>query len=227
MIYFPEMARGRHPTRIYIDPPDPQVAEKYFRYWYGGDIIREPDRFPSLTSTDLFGNDNPLEIDFGCGIGMLACNRAEQNSHINMLGIDVSQKPLFCAINYANTRGLDNVKFIRSNFNALLPLLKPGTVRTAYYLFPNPPHDYFHQRANTGRKRFLETIYTSLVFDGGRFIFATDSRDFFQCIKNIIETDLHYVNSEFDIEYAGISTWYRSFWESRGKDVLGIVVKKV
>jgi tRNA (guanine-N7-)-methyltransferase len=219
------MARGRHPTRLYIDPPEPQVAEKYLRCWYGGDIIRDPHRFPGLTSFDLFGNNNPLEIDFGCGMGVLACNRAQQDPLINILGIDISQKPLFCAINDANVRGLDNVKFVRSNFNALLSLLKPETVSTAYYLFPNPPHDYFHQRANAVRKRFLEIVYASLVKDG-RFIFVTDSGEFFKCMETIIIKELHYVHSDFNIDVSGISTWYRSIWESRGKDVWGIVVVK-
>jgi tRNA (guanine-N7-)-methyltransferase len=219
------MARGRHPTRIHIDPPDPQVAEKYLRYWYGGDVIRQPECFPGLTSPDLFGNNNPLEIDFGCGTGIHICNRAAQNPGINTLGIDVSQKPLFYGINDAHSRGLDNVKFVRSNFNALLPLLKPETVHTAYYLFPNPPHDYFHQRSNEGRKRFLEKIYTSLV-NGGRFIFATDCGPFFECLHRIVTAELLLVTSPLDIECEGISTWYRSIWEARGMSLMGFVIKK-
>jgi tRNA (guanine-N7-)-methyltransferase len=219
------MARGRHPSRLYTDPPEPPVAEKYLRYWYGGDIIREPDSFPGLTSLDLFGNSNPLEIDFGCGMGVLACNRAQQAPSINVIGIDVSQKPLFYAINDAHLRGIDNVKFIRGNFNALLPLLKSETVNTTYYLFPNPPHDYFHQRANAGRRRFLEMLYSSLI-KGGRFIFATDSIDYYNCMEKIIARELSYTHFSLDFESSGISTWYRSIWESRGKVIMGIVVVK-
>ncbi|HEX2959112.1 MAG TPA: methyltransferase domain-containing protein [Chitinispirillaceae bacterium] len=219
------MARGRHPTRIHIDPPTPQVAEKYLRYWYGGDIIHQPERFPGLTSPDLFENNNPLEIDFGCGTGVHVCNRAAQNPGINLLGIDVSQKPLFCGINDAHTRGIDNVKFVRSNFNALLPLLKPESVHTAYYLFPNPPHDYFHQRANEGRKRFLEKVYSSLVRNG-RFVFATDCEPFFECLHKIVTEELHYTTCPLDIDSEGISTWYRSIWETRGICLRGFVVEK-
>lgn len=219
------MARGRHPTRIHIDPPDPQVKEKYLRYWYGGDVIRDPERFPGLTSPELFGNNNPLEIDFGCGTGVHVCNRAEQNPGINLLGIDVSQKPLFCGINDAHSRGLDNVKFVRSNFNALFPLLKPETLHTAYYLFPNPPRDYFHPRANESRKRFLEKIYSTLVKDG-RFVFATDCEPFFRCLQRIVVEELRYDTYQVDIESEGIATWYRSIWETRGLSVMSFVVEK-
>jgi tRNA (guanine-N7-)-methyltransferase len=219
------MARGRHPTRIYVDPPDHQTIEKYLLCWYGGDIIREPHRFPGLTSVDLFDNHNPLEIDFGCGMGVLAYNRAQQDPGINMLGIDISQKPLFCAIREAKALGLNNVKFIRSNYTALMPLIKPATISTAYYLFPNPPRDYYHQRANMGRKKFLETIYNALI-PGGRFIFATDSLEFYKCIVLILATELQYSYSNLDINNYGLSTWYRNIWESRGKDVMGLIVKK-
>lgn len=220
------MARGRHPTRIYIDPPSEQVAAKYLRTWWGGDILREPNRFPGLNSPELFGNNNPLEIDFGCGTGTLACRRAKQNPNINVIGIDASQKPLFCAIEEANSKEINNVKFVRNNFSVLLPLLKPQTITTAYYLFPNPPHDYFQERANNGRRRFLETIYDALI-DGGRFIFATDSPAFFSCMETIITITLHYKVSDFCLDTSGIFTWYRSIWESRGRNMKGLVVEKV
>jgi tRNA (guanine-N7-)-methyltransferase len=220
------MARGRHPTRLHIDKPDPAVLKKYLRYWYGGDVIREPERFPGLTSPELFGNNNPLEIDFGCGTGVHVCNMAAKNPGLNLLGIDVSQKPIFCGIHDAHARSIDNVKFVRSNFNALLPLLKPETVTTAYYLFPNPPRDYFHLRPNEARKRFLEKIYMSLV-SGGRFIFVTDCEPYFECLLKIATAELQYITSPVDIECEGISTWYRSIWEARGMSLMGFVINKL
>jgi tRNA (guanine-N7-)-methyltransferase len=219
------MARGRHPSRIYISPPDEHVAAKYLHSWYGGDVVNNPQQFPGLTSTELFGNTNNLEIDFGCGTGVLACNRAAQNPEINVIGIDVSQKPIFCAINEANARGISNVKFIRNNFNVLLPLLKPQSVSAAYYLFPNPPHDYNQERANKRRLEFLEAIYNALA-DGGKFTFATDSKAMFECMIKIIHTELHYKTHEIDIISSDIFTWYRSIWESRGRAVMGIAVEK-
>jgi tRNA (guanine-N7-)-methyltransferase len=219
------MARGRHPTRLHISPPTPQVAEKYLRSWYGGDIIREPHKFPGLTSQELFGNNNPLEIDFGCGMGVLTCDRAKQNSGGNIIGIDFSQKPLFCGIQEANKSGLDNIKFVQSNFNAIMPLLKPLSITKAYYLFPNPSRDYFNKRANEGRMRFLAAIYNALV-DQGQFIFATDSFELFKCMETIITSELRYSNVSVDLDASGIYTWYRNIWESRGKDIFGITFSK-
>jgi tRNA (guanine-N7-)-methyltransferase len=219
------MARGRHPARIQIDPPDEQTAAKYFHSWYGGHLYREPHRFPTLTSQDLFGNNNPLEIDFGCGHGVFACRRADQGSDTNILGIDASQKPLYCAIRDAVELKLDNIKFIHADYNVMLPLLKSGTVSTAYYLFPNPPEDYHVNRANAKRRHFLESIYDALV-PGGRFYFATDDLPLFKCMHDILKNGLRYKISESETLDPGISTCYRQRWEKQGRPLRSIVVEK-
>jgi tRNA (guanine-N7-)-methyltransferase len=219
------MARGRHPTRIRIAPPDEQTAGKYLRRWRGADLHDEPHCFPCLTSQELFGNDRPLEIDFGCGTGVLACSRAQLIPHVNFLGIDLSQKPIFCAVRDAVTLDLDNIRFILGNFNLMLPLLRPHTIAAAYYLFPNPPKDYHLERANARRRTFLQSIYTTLA-PGGRFFFATDSPLFFGCMNDILTNDLQYKPLDIKITDSDISTRYRSVWEERGIGVKSLVLEK-
>ena len=220
------MARGRHPVRINIDPPSEQVAAKYLLRWVGRDLHHEPHRFPGLTSPDLFGNEKPLEIDFGCGTGVLACNRARQFPHVNFLGIDLSQKPLYCAVRDAAGLGLDNIKFVRGNFNEMLPLLRPQTVAAAFYLLPNPPQDYHKERANHRRRNFLAAVHKSLV-SGCRFYFATDSNAFFQCVRTILEQDLKLDTTDLQLASSDISTGYLNIWLEKGRCVKGLVVEKL
>jgi tRNA (guanine-N7-)-methyltransferase len=219
------MARGRHPTRIHIDPPDEQARMKYLRIWYGGDVHRDPHRFPGLTSPELFGNDRPLEIDFGCGTGVLMCGRAEKYPDVNFLGIDQSQKPLFCAVREAVALSLNNVKFIRGDFEVMLALLRPQTISAAYYLFPNPPQDYHLIRANVRRRSFLQTLYGALVI-GGRFYFATDSTSFFGCMNGILRNELRYTTLVSEFGDPSMSTRYRRIWEERGRNVKSFTVEK-
>ncbi len=219
------MARGRHPTRIRIDPPDERSTANYLRYWCGRDLHREPHRFPGLTSPELFGNGRPLEIDFGCGTGALMCGRARAFPDVNFLGIDMSRKPLFCAIKEAAASNMENIKFIRGNFNAMLPLLRPHTVRAAFYLLPNPPKDYHQERANARRRRFLQTLYNALV-PGGRFFFATDSNLFFECMKDIIRCDMGRETLTVENIPLGTKTQYWRIWEERGRSVKSFTVEK-
>lgn len=219
------MARGRHPTRITIDPPDAQTAEKYLYRWHGGDLFYEPHRFPGLTSQELFGNNNPLEIDFGCGHGILACSRARQYSGINIFGIDKSQKPLYCAVRDAAELKLDNIKFVLGDFRIMLPLLRPQTVSAAYYLFPNPPDDLHLDKANARRRLFLQGIHDALV-PGGRLYFATDDMGFFECMHDILRNSLKYKTFDSTTVDSEISTHYRQRFEQQGRPFRCIVVDK-
>jgi tRNA (guanine-N7-)-methyltransferase len=219
------MARGRHPTRIRIDPPDEQTSAKYLFNWYGADLRREPQRFPGLTSPELFGNNRPLEIDFGCGNGVLACSRARQYPDINMLGIDQSQKPLYCAIRDCATSRLENIRFLRGDFNIMVPLLRPQTVSTAYYLFPNPPRNYHKERANAKRRHFLHNLHSALI-PGGRIYFASDAPAFFECVHDIVKNDLHFKTLDLGIADCDLITRYRRMWEEQGRCVWSFVVEK-
>jgi tRNA (guanine-N7-)-methyltransferase len=219
------MARGRHPTRIHIDPPDEQTAAKYFRQWSGGDLYRDPHVFPRLTSPSLFGNSQPLEIDVGCGTGVLVCDRALKFPETNFLGIDQSCKPLYCAVREAATRLLENIRFIRGDINFMLPLLQPRTVNTAYYLLPNPPRDYHIARANERRRVFLHSIYNALAI-GGRFYFATDSNVLFEYTGAILKSELGYEVRDIEIAATGISTQYLRRWHERGRSVKSCMVVK-
>jgi tRNA (guanine-N7-)-methyltransferase len=225
VIYFEPMARGRHPTRIHIAPPDEHTAAKYLRSWDGSQLRSEPAGFPGLTSRELFGNDRPLEIDFGCGTGVLSCSRAQRYPDVNFIGIDQSQKPIFCAIRDAVSLNLENIMFLRGDLNLLLPLLRPQTVSAAYYLFPNPPLDYHKERANARRRLFLESIYNALV-PGGTFIFATDSNVLFGNMSDILHNQLHYKSHTPNFAAFNFGTRYQRIWEERGRSVKSFVIEK-
>ncbi len=219
------MARGRHPTRIKVAVPDQRILEKYLRRWRGEDLHREPHRFPRITSQEMFGNSFPLEIDFGCGTGLLACSRAGRFPHANVVGIDESQKPLYCAINQAAALKLDNILFVKGDFNVMLKLLLPQTVSAAFFLFCNPPGDYHLARANARRFLFLQSVYDALVA-GGRFLFATDSSAFFQCMRDIVSKELRFETFDFELSEFEIDTRYRSMWEQQGRKILSFGIEK-
>lgn len=219
------MARGRHPARIHIDPPDEQIAAKYYLNWDGREIYRQHHRFPFLTSPGIFGNNHPFEIDFGCGTGMFACNRAGENPDSNILGIDKSFKSIYYAVDSAANQKLCNIKFLRGDFGVMMQLLQPATVNHAYYLFPTPPLDYHNERANSRRYRFFESIFKALI-PGGKFHFVSDSKVYFKNVNSIIREVSDSIAVHTSCDENDFITGYHQKWEEEGRDIWSITVEK-
>src|SRR5688500_5065829 len=95
--------------------PDEALLERYLLHWHTGDLYHRSDDFPTITSTELFGDDKPLELEIGCGTGEYICHKAAAHPEHNYLGIDVSLKSLYVAVHEAAEQGLENIRFIKTS----------------------------------------------------------------------------------------------------------------
>ena len=107
----------------------------------------------------------------------------------------------------------------------MVPLLRPRSVRAAFYLFPNPPRDYHKERANARRRHFLQNLHDALI-PGGRVYFATDAPLFFECVSDIVNNDLHFKTLASEITDDDMITRYRRMWEEKGRSVRCFAVRK-
>lgn len=219
------MARGRHPARIHMPPPPEHIAARFLYDWPGRVLYTGLHTCPRLTSQEIFGNTHLLEIDFGCGLGSLACKRAEQYPSRNMIGIDKSYKSIYCAVHEASKQRQRNIKFIRGDFSVMLPLLEPDSICRAYYLFPAPPRDYYQNRVNERRLAFLAGIHTALI-PSGQFFFATDVTSFFDCMIKTIREDLGYTVVSTELADSDLDTRYRQLWQDQNRLIHCCIVKK-
>ncbi|MGA7733710.1 MAG: hypothetical protein WCD37_20800, partial [Chloroflexia bacterium] len=117
---------------VRIEPPDEATAAKYLRAWNSGDLWHRTDNFPRLASSQLFGNDHPLELEIGCSTGEYLCSLAKRNPGHNFLGVEINLKSLHAAVANAVALGLDNILFIKAPVQSLYPLMPPGSLHAAY-----------------------------------------------------------------------------------------------
>src|SRR5437773_10446225 len=94
-------------------PPDEQTACKYLFDWHGSELFNAWERFPRLDSAHLFGNERPLELEIGCGTGDFLCSLAVQEPAANFVGLDISLKSLFAAVERARLLSLDNIRVMK------------------------------------------------------------------------------------------------------------------
>jgi tRNA (guanine-N7-)-methyltransferase len=179
----------------------------------------------------MFGNDNPIVLELGCGKGDYTVDLAERNPSCNYIGVDIKGARLWKGAKYAEEHGLKNVAFLRTNIEMLTHFFAPNEVAEIWITFPDPQmkkatkrltSTYFMQRyAQLLQKNglihlktdspFLYT-YTQAMVKENKYPLLVDTADLYNTdqISGI-------VNRESDIEEArALQTHYEKQWLDRG-----------
>ncbi len=174
-----------------------------------------------IEAKEIFGNDNPLYLEIGCGKGRFAATLAEQNPDINVLAVEKTANVLVTACE--NGAGLKNLHFLLGGAEYLPKFIKPHSVERIYLNFscPFPKKAYAAHRLTN--PRFLD-IYKEILAPGAEIHQKTDNMHFFEyslsqlasegfALKNI-SLDLH--ASDFE---GNIMTEYEEHFSSLGKPI--------
>lgn len=222
------MPRGRHLRQLPAAPPDAETAVRYLHIWDDKALHDDPSQFPRLTSAALFGDDKPLELEVGCGSGHFLCALAADHPDINFVGVELSSKRLYAAVQTAVSQNLNNLKFIRADFKLLYPLLVEGGVTAVYLHFPDPHKPKFHKRRILDA-HFLEQVYAALA-PGGLLSVMTDEKPFFMEMLTLVEENGRFRKRHASRYLVGFDTAaksrYQLMWEARGLQTLRFEVEK-
>ena len=201
-----------------VEAPDEETARRYLLWLPGESLYREPEELPRITSRSLFGNAAPLEIEAGCGTGEFLCSQAESRPDTNFFGVDLHVKSLHRAVAQASERGLDNIVFVRADFNLIPALLEPESLQALYVLFPDPGMKRRQQKNRVFSQTFLKEARRALE-PGGRIFAMTDHEDYFRqmlALSRQAEGWELVSGEELGAEQM-IKTRFQSLWEGRGR----------
>ena len=84
----------------------------------------------------VFGNDNPVCLDVGCGLGGFAIEFAKQNPNINLIALEMFSNVIIGAIDKAAKENLPNLRFLADQGCSLLQPQKRQGLRAWQPLFP-------------------------------------------------------------------------------------------
>jgi tRNA (guanine-N7-)-methyltransferase len=223
------VSRGRHPRRIKSAPPDEATAKKYLFVWQPKDLYHHRESYPIINSQNFFANDRPLELEVGCGVGEFLCDLALSKPLINFIGIELSFKSIYKAVEIAADLGLDNIRFIRADVRLTYPLWPSASLQTIYLHFPDPCYKKKYRKNRILNEAFLDLVYRTLQ-PGGQFSVMTDQEPFFMDMLALVEADnrfekLH--DERFLIGFEeGLKSRYQKIWESRGLTTRRFLLQK-
>jgi tRNA (guanine-N7-)-methyltransferase len=223
------MSRGRQIVRLKLRPLSPH-AKSILLDWEPGKLYSYPERFPRLTSAELFGNSNPLEVEIGPGSGEFLCFLAASQPDRNFLGIEVSHRSASACAALAAEQGLLNVRILRTDFKLLAPLQPSSGWFRVYLHFPDPPHKTADEKRRIFTKAFLDLMQRTLAPNGDISV-ASDKPDFFFKMLGLAERDSRFKLAHqkrylhgFD---APVKSRFQRFWERKGIQPLRFILLKL
>lgn len=135
----------------------------------------------------LFGNDQPVELDIGCGRGTFTWHASEANPHVNYLGIELEFKEARRAAEKLWKRQIPNARIIAGDARELLSKwIVPGSVAAAHVYFPDPWWKKKHKRRRLFTDEFADLLAV-VVQTGGLVHSWTDVADYFEVISALMD----------------------------------------
>lgn len=174
----------------------------------------------------IFGNDNPVELDIGTGLGQFINELAGSNPDCNYLALEKVANVIVTAMEKTKRQSLQNVRYLCCSAENLLYYLKPHSVRRIYLNFSTPLPKSGYQRQRLTNPRFLE-VYKQVLTEDGEIIQKTDNMHFFEySLEQFSACGFKLKDISLDLHNSGVSDNIVTEYESKFK-ALGMPIYRL
>ncbi|MCF0217644.1 MAG: tRNA (guanosine(46)-N7)-methyltransferase TrmB [Malacoplasma sp.] len=196
-------------------------------------FIDNPNLYKGEWNNKVFENNNPIEIEIGCGKGRFVFLKAIDNPSINFVAIDKSETILVKLLNKIKDyqTPVNNLKIICTNAQELTKVFAEKEVDKIYLNFVDPWPKKRHEKNRLTYYQNLKIIL-SLLKDAERIEFKTDNIDFFNYSLIELKTNqLNIVSATKDLYESellanNIATEYEQKWISKGNKINKLILVK-
>ncbi|MGB2739210.1 MAG: tRNA (guanosine(46)-N7)-methyltransferase TrmB [Cognaticolwellia sp.] len=130
----------------------------------------------------LFGNDNPVVLEIGFGMGKSLVEMAKNAPELNFIGVEVHRPGVGACIGLAQEEGVNNLKVYEHDaIEVLADCIPAESLTTVQLFFPDPWHKKKHHKRRIVQASFVEAIRQKLKV-GGVFHMATDWENYAECM---------------------------------------------
>lgn len=177
----------------------------------------------------VFGNDNNVSMEIGCGKGGFIVQTASLSKNENFFAVELLENIIVMASESAIKQGLTNVKFFNCGADYLPRYVKPNSLSKVFLNFSPPfPGDRYENRRLT-KDRLVEN-YKVFLKVGGQVVQKTDDKEFFEYSKRQFEKygfavqDITSMLAEKSIP--NVQTEYEKKFCERGIKIYGLIATK-
>ena len=148
-----------------------------------------------------FGNDHPVWLEIGFGMGQSLVQQASSNPGINFVGIEVHRPGVGACLTAAQTAKLSNLRVYEEDaIEVLNKCLGDGVFERVQLFFPDPWPKARHHKRRIVQPAFAELIRRKLKL-GGIFHMATDWQNYAEHMRDIMNVAEGYQNESATGDY--------------------------
>ncbi len=183
--------------------------ERCARYW-----VKNPEEHKGKWR-ELFGNDNPIHIEIGCGKGDFATGMSKLHPDINFVAIEAVKDVMVVAMEKAAERECENVVFCDINAQMLDEVFESGEADRIYLNFSDPWKKSRQAKRRLTHKNFTDK-YKKILKPNGFVWFKTDNIKLFEfSLNSFAAENFKLGNITFDLHNSGFEGNVETEYEKR------------
>lgn len=184
-----------------------------------GDIrITDPENHKGEWSK-VFGNDNPIHVEIGCGKGSFVVGMAKMYPDINFIAIEKVEDVIVMAMEKAIENEVANVRFMDLDAERIEDFFLKGEIERIYLNFSDPWKKNKQAKRRLTHKNFLDR-YKNVLNNGDYIWFKTDNRKLFEfSLNSFAESNFKMQNITLDLHNSGFEGNVITEYEQRFLDL--------
>ncbi len=154
-----------------------------------------------LDFAEIFGNDNPVVLEIGFGMGKSLVEMAAAQPDHNFIGIEVHTPGVGACLMDAAEAGVTNLRvFDHDAIEILADCIPDNSLAKLQLFFPDPWHKTRHHKRRIVQPEFAQTIRGKLAI-GGVFHMATDWENYAEHMLEVMQVAEGYENTSDTADY--------------------------
>ncbi|TDR32994.1 tRNA (guanosine(46)-N7)-methyltransferase TrmB [Hydromonas duriensis] len=143
---------------------------------------------------EVFGNNNPIVLEIGCGMGETTAKIALQNPHINYVGVEVFTSGVGALLKRIDEHQLTNLRVIQHDAVEIVrDMVAPDTLSGVHVFFPDPWHKARHHKRRLIQPPFVHELAKRLRSDGYIHC-ATDWENYAEQMLSVLSSESLLIN---------------------------------
>jgi tRNA (guanine-N7-)-methyltransferase len=184
------LVRTFRPRRRKLGPELSKVYERLTDKW----SIAEHG--PQLDVSEVFGNDNSVCLEIGCGRGDLAVSFGPTHRDLNLIAIDIHTRGIANILQGIEKQSLTNTRVVEGDVLVLLKRFADASLTEVWVFFPDPWPKPREQRRRLMRPDVV-LEFARVLKVGGVLRLATDIEDYWRKSITVVAENHSFADPEF------------------------------